>query len=93
MSLAEVPLAEPFEALLEPLLQEPPMVQVSPEPQEASVPVDRPLMSALEHQELLHPEQPREVRRAQCLLWLLERRGHRWLQQGLKWLRQRHLRQ
>ena len=63
MALSEpvVLLAEPFEALLEPLQAELLMVQVSPEPQEASVPVDRPLMSALEHQELLHPEQPREV--------------------------------
>ena len=61
MSLAEVPLAEPFEALLEPLLQELPMVPVSPEPQEASVPVDRLLMSALARLELLHPEQLLEV--------------------------------
>ena len=63
MALSEpvVLLAEPFEALLEPLLQEPPMVPAYPEPQEASVPVDRLLMLALEHQELLHPERLQEV--------------------------------
>ena len=54
-------LERPFEALLEPLLQEPPMVQVSPEPQEASAPVDRLLMSALVRLELPHLEQPREA--------------------------------
>jgi hypothetical protein len=54
-------LAEPFEALLEPLLQEPPMDQAYPEPQEASVPVDRPLMSALVRLGLPHPAQPQEA--------------------------------
>ena len=54
-------LEEPFEALLEPLLQEPPMVPVSPEPQEASDPADHPQMSDLVRLGLPHPEQPREV--------------------------------
>jgi len=54
-------LAEPFEALLEPLQAELLMVQVSPEPQEASVLVDRLLMSALVRLELPHLEQPREA--------------------------------
>jgi hypothetical protein len=54
-------LEEPFEALLGPLLEERPMDPASPEPQEASVPVDRLLMSALLHRGLPHREQLREV--------------------------------
>ena len=63
MALSEpvVLLEEPFEALLEPLRAELLMVPVSPEPQEASAPSDRPQMSALVRLGLPHLEQPREA--------------------------------
>jgi hypothetical protein len=54
-SLVEV-LAEVLQRLLEP-----PMDQVSPEPQEASDPVAPQQMSVLERQAPLHPAQPREA--------------------------------